>query len=47
MQTLLTDLPLGRAALLAAVPLFYLLAGAGTWVGTSAIEPKFPISADF
>ena len=44
MQTLLTDLPLGRAALLAAVPLFYLLAGAGTWVGTSAIEARWRVA---
>lgn len=44
MQTLLTDLPLGRAALLAAVPLFYLLAGAGTWVATSAIDARWRVA---
>ena len=33
MQTLLFELPAGRSALLAAVPLFYLLAALLSWTG--------------
>jgi NAD(P)H-quinone oxidoreductase subunit 5 len=44
MQTLLTDLPVGRAALLTAVPLLYLLAGAGTWVATGGVEARWRLA---
>ncbi len=42
MQTLLSDLPAGRAALLAAVPLFYLLAAAGSRAGS--VEPRWRLA---
>jgi len=44
MQTLLFDLPVGRAALLAAVPLFYLLAAAGSLVATGAVESRWRLA---
>lgn len=42
MPTLLFDLPLGRAALLAATPLFYLLAAA-SGVATGTLESRWRI----
>jgi len=44
LQTFLFDLPIGRAALLAAVPLFYLLAAAGSWVATGAVESRWRLA---
>lgn len=41
MQNLLADLPTGRAALLAAVPLLYLLAAAGAWLVGGSIESRW------
>ncbi len=44
MQTLLYDLPAGRAALLAVVPLFYLLAAAGSWGAAGAVVPRWRLA---
>jgi NAD(P)H-quinone oxidoreductase subunit 5 len=44
MQTLLFDLPIGRVALLAAVPLLYLQAAAGSWVATGAVESRWRLA---
>lgn len=45
MQTLLLDLPVGRAALLAAIPLFYLLAAAASWVKTGSVESRWRLAS--
>ena len=42
MQTLITDMPAGRLALLAAVPLFYLLAALWSWAG--AAKPRWRLA---
>ena len=44
MQNLLFDLPVGRTALLASVPLFYLLAAAGAWVATGAVASRWRLA---
>ena len=44
MQTLLSDLPGGRAILLSAMPLFYLLAALMAWVITGAIETRWRLA---
>ena len=44
MQTLLYDLPAGRAALLAVVPLFYLVAAVGPWAAAGAVVPRWRLA---
>jgi len=44
MDTLLPDLPAGRAALLAAVPLLYLLAAAAAWGSPVALETRWRLA---
>jgi NAD(P)H-quinone oxidoreductase subunit 5 len=44
MQALLSELPTGRTALMAATPLFYLLAAAGSWAPTAALEPRWRLA---
>lgn len=44
MQTLLLDLPVERAALLAAAPLFYLLAATRSWVAMGTVESRWRLA---
>jgi NAD(P)H-quinone oxidoreductase subunit 5 len=44
MQTLLFDLRVGRAALLACVPLLYLLAAAVSWVAAGSVESRWRLA---
>ncbi len=44
MQIQLFDLPVGRAVLLASIPLFYLLAAVGAWVATGAIASRWRLA---
>ncbi len=44
MQTLLFDLPAGRVALLAAVPLLYLLGAVGSWAMSGSIEARWRLA---
>ena len=44
MQTLLSELPAGRTALMVATPLFYLLAAAGSWAQAATLQPRWRLA---